>query len=63
VLYWFGSTFGASIVKGFALTLGIGVVLSMFTAVFVTRTFMRAVLSAGDEKLSESRGLDRILAG
>ena len=36
VLYWFGSTFGASIVKGFALTLGIGVVLSMFTAVLVT---------------------------
>ncbi len=57
VLYWFGSTFGASIVKGFALTLGIGVVLSMFTAVFVTRTFMRTVLSGRDEKLADSRSL------
>jgi len=44
VLYWFGNTFGASIVKGFAITLAIGVLLSMFTAVFVTRTFMRSFL-------------------
>ena len=57
VLYWFGSTFGASIVKGFALTLGIGVVLSMFTAVFITRTFMRTLLSGRDEKLAASRSL------
>ncbi len=27
VLYWFGNTFGASIVKGYALTLGVGVLL------------------------------------
>ena len=45
VLYWFGNTFGASVVKGFAITLSIGVVLSMLTAVFITRTFMRAALS------------------
>ena len=32
---------GTSIVKGFAITLGIGVLVSMFTAVFVTRTFLR----------------------
>ena len=42
VLYWFGNNFGASIVKGFAITLAVGVLLSMFTAVFVTRTFMRS---------------------
>ena len=47
VLYWFGTTFGASVVKGFAFTLGIGVVLSMFTAVFVTRTFMRVFVAGG----------------
>lgn len=33
--------FGSSLVKGFALTLGIGVVISMFTAITVTRTFLR----------------------
>jgi len=44
VLYVFGNQFGASIVKGYALTLGLGVVLSMFTAFFITRTFMRALL-------------------
>lgn len=32
---------GTSIVKGFAITLGIGVLVSMFTAVFVTRTFLK----------------------
>ncbi len=57
VLYWFGSNFGASVVKGFAITLSIGVVLSMFTAVFATRTFMRAILSTGGQKLLEARQL------
>ncbi|MBK8051483.1 MAG: protein translocase subunit SecD [Anaerolineales bacterium] len=37
VLFTFGNTFGASIVKGYALTLIIGVLMSLFTAVFVTR--------------------------
>lgn len=45
VLFTFGNTFGASIVKGYALTLAIGVLLSLFTAVFVTRVFMRALLN------------------
>jgi preprotein translocase subunit SecD len=45
VLFLFGNTFGASIVKGYALTLLIGVLLSLFTAVFVTRVFMRALLA------------------
>jgi preprotein translocase subunit SecD len=45
VLYVFGNQFGASIVKGYALTLGLGVILSMFTAIIVTRTFMRVLLS------------------
>jgi preprotein translocase subunit SecD len=57
VLYWFGNTFGASVVKGFALTLAIGVVLSMFTAVTISRTFMRAILSSAGRKLLESRAL------
>ena len=44
ILFWFGSYFGASVVKGFALTLGIGVVISMFTAIIVTRTFLRLII-------------------
>jgi protein-export membrane protein SecD len=52
VLYIFGNTFGASIVKGYALTLAIGVVLSLFTAVFLTRVFMRALL--GTQMRSET---------
>ena len=39
----FGSNFGASIVKGFAITLFLGVLISMFTAVIVTHTLLRAV--------------------
>ena len=44
ILYWFGSTFGASIVKGFSVTLALGVLVSMFTAIVVTRTFLHLVL-------------------
>lgn len=46
ILFWFGSTFGgASIIKGFALTLAIGVIISLFTAISVTRTFLRAIVN------------------
>ncbi len=44
ILFWFGNTFGASIVKGFSLTLALGVMVSMFTAIVVTRTFLHLVL-------------------
>lgn len=37
ILYWFGT----GPVRGFALTLAIGIVVSLFTAVTVTRTFLR----------------------
>ena len=49
ILWVFGSNFGASVVKGFATTLAIGVMISMFTAVIVTRTLIRLVIgrSAG----------------
>ena len=40
ILFWFGSNFGASIVKGFAFTLALGVLVSLFTAVVVTRHFL-----------------------
>ena len=44
VLYWFGDTFGAFLVKGFALTLFIGVALIMFTAITVSRLFLVMVV-------------------
>ena len=41
ILYWFGSSIpSATIVMGFALTLAIGVAVSMFSAITVTRTFL-----------------------
>lgn len=39
VLFWLGT----SAVKGFALTLGVGVLISMFTAITVSRTFLFAI--------------------
>ena len=50
ILFWFGSAFGATIVKGFALTLSIGVIISLFTAIFVTRTFLNLVLAYVQDK-------------
>lgn len=37
ILYWFG----ASLVRGFALTLIIGILISMFSAITLTRTFLK----------------------
>lgn len=37
ILAWFGT----SIIKGFAITLGIGVLVSMFSAITVTKTFLK----------------------
>ncbi len=44
ILYIFGNTFGASIVKGFAVNLALGVLVSLFTAIIVTRTYLHLVL-------------------
>jgi protein-export membrane protein SecD len=40
ILFWFGERLGANIVQGFALTLAIGVGISLFSALFVTRRFL-----------------------
>lgn len=45
ILFWFGT----SMVRGFALTLSIGVLVTMFTAVFVIRLFIRLVVPRLDE--------------
>lgn len=46
ILFLFGQTPGASIVSGFAVTLAIGLVLNLFTAVIVTRTFLHLFVAA-----------------
>ncbi len=45
ILFWFGSAFGATIVKGFAVTLFIGVIVSLFSAIFVTRVALNLLFS------------------
>jgi len=41
-----GSSFGASFVLGFAINLALGVLISLFTAIVVTRTFLHVVLDS-----------------
>jgi preprotein translocase subunit SecD len=44
ILFIFGNTFGASVVKGFSVTLSLAVLVSLFTAIIVTRTFLHVLL-------------------
>lgn len=46
VLYWFGSNFSTSVMQGFALTLGLGVLLSMITSFQVNRILVRLITSS-----------------
>ena len=47
VLFWFGDRFSTSVMQGFALTLAIGVLLSMFTAFFASRLLLRLFATTG----------------
>ena len=40
ILFWFGSSFGATIVKGFSLTLALGICISLFSSLYITRTLL-----------------------
>lgn len=42
---------GTGTVKGFAMTLGIGIILSMFTAIFITRLLLKAFCALGLDKV------------
>jgi preprotein translocase subunit SecD len=44
ILYVFGNSFGASMVKGFSINLGLGVLISLFTAIIVSRTYLHLLL-------------------
>jgi protein-export membrane protein SecD/preprotein translocase SecF subunit len=62
ILYWFGRQFDAALVKGFAITLAIGVVISLFSAITVTRTLLRAVVATplGRKPWLFARDLDHL---
>ncbi len=58
ILFWFGT----SLIKGFALTLGMGVLVSMFSAITVTRIFLGAINFVGEGKVARflfSSGLSK----
>ncbi len=48
ILFWFGT----SLIKGFALTLGLGVIISMFSAITITRIFLGAFSFIGEGKVA-----------
>ncbi|MEL6270809.1 MAG: MMPL family transporter, partial [Chloroflexota bacterium] len=43
ILFFFGQTPGASIVSAFAITLALGLILNLFTAIVVTKTFLSVI--------------------
>lgn len=43
ILFWFGTRLGTGLVTGYAVTLFLGVAVSMFSAITVTRTLLRIV--------------------
>jgi len=49
ILFWFGT----SLVEGFALTFGLGILVSMITAILITRTFLLAISPKEDSRLKK----------
>ena len=52
ILWWVGNSFGAFQIVGFAQTLLVGVIMSLFSAMFVSRTFMRLLVGV---RLAQSK--------
>ncbi len=48
ILFWFGT----SLIKGFALTLGMGVLVSMFSAIMISRIFLSGLIFIGEGKVA-----------
>jgi len=48
ILFWFGTT----LIKGFALTLGMGILVSLFSAIVVTRIFLLVLSFIGEGKVA-----------
>jgi preprotein translocase subunit SecD len=61
IMIWLGSSVVASgLVTGFAITLLVGVVVSMITAITVTRTFLRLFIGSS---LAQKTGLFMTIGG
>jgi protein-export membrane protein SecD len=59
ILYYFGT----STIRGFALTLAVGVLVSMFTAIVVTHTFLRTLIGMGVVKHPWLFGVSSVSSG
>lgn len=57
ILYLFGQTPGASLVAGFALTLALGLIINLFTAVLVTRTFLFIIVKWLEKPIEQRKWL------
>lgn len=57
ILFAFGQTPGASIVSGFAVTLALSMVVNLFTATIVTRTFLHLIVAFMRSALSQRKWL------
>ncbi|MFW5691862.1 MAG: protein translocase subunit SecD [Chloroflexota bacterium] len=57
ILFLFGQTPGASVVSGFAITLALGMILNLFTAVLVTRTFLYIIVNTTHNQIQQRKWL------
>lgn len=55
ILFLFGQTPGASIVSGFAVTLALGLILNLFTAIIVTRTVLYIIVHLAHDPIVERK--------
>lgn len=55
ILMWFST----SVVKGFAITLIIGILVSIFTAMFVTKVFLKIIIKKGSDKWLWMYGINK----
>ncbi|MGI8826003.1 MAG: protein translocase subunit SecD [Chloroflexota bacterium] len=63
ILFWFGHNFAATIITGFALTLGLGVLVSFVTAYFVSKTFLRLLVQSGAARNPALYGVESVAGG
>jgi protein-export membrane protein SecD len=57
IMFFFGGSFGASAVRGFAVTLMLGLVLNIFTAVIVTRTLIDVLFRFAGARIESNKWL------
>jgi preprotein translocase subunit SecD len=63
ILFWFGHNFAATVITGFATTLGIGVAMSFITAYFVSKTLLRIVVQSGWMRNRTLYGVEPLAGG